>query len=232
MMTVRVGSQNIKLEWWKFRNGAKGAQSSEMLWFGTGDATPMPQLTINERFAQVMPQNALEDWIVAKRYWIKLLTGSECRRYMLEMKEETYKSFYGEWRQEQRDKQALKVYGDRVTEIRPSAIDAMAENGRLYIEQPLSERLGQKLWREIDQSMAVRRPITQEVLLDMLGLDPRLLQLIGGWPGFFKNARNRDIAKWIRPVNVVEKQLPIEYRMIDPALQSWWHIRHETQEND
>jgi hypothetical protein len=232
MMTVSIGGRNLKLEWWKFRHGARGKQSQELLWFGTGDATPMPQLTIEEHFAQSMPQKALEDWIVAKRYWVKFLQEGECRRYMQEMKEETYKSFYGEWRQQLRDRQALKIYGIRQVEIKPHTIELLANQKILYIEQAMSSQQGRELWREIDQSMAVRRPVTQEVLLDILGLDPRLLQLIGGWPGFFRRARNRDIAKWVRPIEVAEKQLPLKYRMIDPALQSWWHIRHETQETD
>jgi hypothetical protein len=231
MMSVDIEGVRHQLEWWEFRHGADGMDKVESLWHGSGDARPMPQIQVESRYAQTMPQLALEDWIIAKRRWLKHLTPNECGRYMQELKEETYKGYYGEWRQEMRDRHALRLYGIRKNKVNTGFIDELYAKGQLHKESYLGAKAAETLWKSIDQSMAVRRPMTAEVLLDILGLDPRLLQLLGGWPGFFRVAKNSDIAKWSRPINLKAAPLPTEYTLIDPALQSWWHMRNEVQED-
>lgn len=44
--------------------------------------------------------------------------------------------------------------------------------------------------------MAPRRPMTEEVLMDILGIDPGILRLIGGWRGFYKRANFNEMATW------------------------------------
>jgi hypothetical protein len=233
MMTVTTDSGKVKLEWWNYRHGAEGKDSADSIWYGTGDSLPIPKFHEGrELLGRGMPSNALDDWTVSKRKWLVHVDEDGVKRYRKELKHETYKSFYGAWRQDRRDVEAIELFGIRRNEVSMSWLARMDEENQFKLNTTLKPDKWQanQLWRMIDESMAVRRPMTEEVLLNTLGLDPRLLELLGGWKGFYKHASHKERAMWQKTQEYSTEVPPSWMMLLDPALLSWWRIRKEAEE--
>jgi hypothetical protein len=233
MMTVKVDGNSYDLEWWRFRHGSKGVDNTSSIWYGTGDAEPAPVLDkAAERVGSGMPDAALCDWMLNKRRWLAHIDAKLVTQYKAELKNETYKSFYGEWRQKMRDVEALEKYGKRSSKTGVNQIVELERKGIFKLDNACLPNREQReyLWKMIDGSMAVRRPMTEEVLLDVLGIDPKLLRMLGGWKGFYKVAKHKDRAMWQQVSSLSEVEIPLWMNLLDPALSSWWRIKNEVEE--
>jgi hypothetical protein len=228
MMRVEIDGEKYKLDWWKYRHGSSGIDKPMSLWYGTGDATDIPKLIDKAILAQKMPENALQDWLVNKRFWLQYADQGQLTQYKIDLKQETYKAYYGTWRQKRRDRLAITAFGVTHKQPSPKMVLEMVDNGKLKKLKSMHQDFIEYLWREIDQNLGQRRPMTEEVLLDTLGLDPGLLRMIGGWGQFLKIAPHHLIAKWQQPVDPSEVLIPEELVHADASIQTWWKIRHET----
>jgi hypothetical protein len=232
MMTVNIDDTVVPLEWWQYRHGSRGVDSTQSIWFGTGPGLPTPELDkSDELLGAGMPTQGLDDWLCNKRRWLVGVDSSHLARYRRELRHETYKAFYGQWRQDRRDREAIGKYGIRKSAIGSSELDEMEAEGKLRLNASMQPTVEQArfIWSSIDSSMAVRRPITTEILLDMLGLDPRILEMIGGWKGFYAKATHHERALWQYPVKLEEAVIPEWMALIDPAIISWWKCRNEVE---
>jgi hypothetical protein len=219
---------NVKLEWWKYRHGASGEDNNMSLWHGTGNATPMPILDeIQFQNNPKAPRKALTDWVKEKHHWISKLTEKQSGEYEEALLYDSYKSYYGRLREKQREYMAVGAYGLRENKITTEDIDEMFNNGELILPETIIDKeKEQYIWRRINTMDIERRPITLEVLLDKIGLDRQLYDKIGGKEGFFRFARNEDLAKWEEPVEPLKVKIPDAMVKMDPAIISWWRIEN------
>lgn len=232
MMTVSINEINIPLEWWRYRHGSSGLDGPQSIWCGTGNCLETPSLDKQQQLlGSGMPTKGVDDWITNKRRWLVGIESKNIARYRYELRHETYKAFYGHWRQMRRDEEALLKFGVRKTEVTGTFLRELEDKQVFLLNKQLKPNALQAIyiWNSIDASMAIRRPMTEEVLLDILGLDPRLLRLMGGWRGFYAKAKHRERALWQYPVETQQVVIPLWMSLLDPALLSWWKHRNEVE---
>jgi hypothetical protein len=224
MMSVEINGIKYKLEWWKYRHGSSGKDSPNSIWYGTGNAQPMPK--IDESYLQVgemMPNIATTDWLNEKSKWLVKASDTGRRLYEQHIKREAYKSFYGQYREDRREHLAVHHYGIRETEVTMDFIDSLEEKGQLPVRRDDDlEGYDKLLWKQIYESDVKRRPMTREVLFNTLGIDPQIFELMGGLKGFFELANNAEISKWVSVPSIEDVEYPPKLIWYDPALISWW----------
>jgi hypothetical protein len=224
MGTEQMGQNRLKLEWWKYRHGSSGKDSPNSIWYGTGNAQPMPK--IDESYLQVgemMPNIATTDWLNEKSKWLVKASDTGRRLYEQHIKREAYKSFYGQYREDRREHLAVHHYGIRETEVTMDFIDSLEEKGQLPVRRDDDlEGYDKLLWKQIYESDVKRRPMTREVLFNTLGIDPQIFELMGGLKGFFELANNAEISKWVSVPSIEDVEYPPKLIWYDPALISWW----------
>jgi hypothetical protein len=228
MVSISGDTIKIPLEWWDYRHGASGKDNIESLWYGTGDAKDAPDVT-DHKFVIIddTPRQAKDDWEEAKSKWLQGVGAVQKDRYARELLRESYKALYGQYRESRREELALKAFGIRRNMITNSSIEKLIQNGELItVTGKMESMFFNRLWRMLDQSNMQKRPMNNAILLDRLGLDPPLFELINGWEGFFRIADNKTIAKWEDVKQYVPEDIPEELQLADPALLSWWKTRH------
>jgi hypothetical protein len=233
MMTINVKDElgnieKVPLEWWAYRHGIEGRDTPQSLWYGSGSAEPAPKLEESKlQVHDYVPRNACRDWLNNKSKWLKQIDSSQIDRYEMQLLVQTYKSFYGNYRSNTRDSLALEVYGIRKNFVNNEMIKDMIARQTLKIaNMKISKCRLTEIWAMIDGDDIDRRPMDTDVLLNTLGLDRGILQLLDGWKGFFKQADHDDIAKWDNIMEIVAEDIPEELMLVDSSIRNAWINSH------
>jgi hypothetical protein len=224
---VEAEPLKIELEWWEYRHGGEGLDTSESLWHGTGNGMPMPKLEeSNFMVDKIAPKQALEDWMESKNRWFEHVSEVGQRWYKDQLCINTYKNYYGNYRERMRNDLAVESFGSRQNFVDREMIERLIQEGTLIYGKPIPQLEPKSILREIDMYEVERRPLTHEVLLDRLHIDNGILELIGGWKGFFKVATPEDMSKWEKVPDVQMVPVPTELAYVDPAIKNWWKLKN------
>jgi hypothetical protein len=228
MMTMDDGERVIELEWWDYRHGGDGTDRTDSLWHGTGDCLPHP--VMKEDYLIVgegAPSLATQDWLSNKGRWLEDVSQADREIYAQRLMRDTYKSYYGAYRQLMRNRLALENFGLRRNVIKRSKLEEMASKGTFKLDNVQSQaEMEKQLLDELDQSTEERRPMEYQVLLDRLGMDENLLTLIGGMGGFLNKASNEECSRYEKAATITQVQPPLGMTLTDPALTSWWKQKY------
>jgi hypothetical protein len=206
----------IKLDWWKFRHGVESCP----IWANTpppesGSCPPMPEISEEFRLGK-LPQKATGDLAADRQRWLKVLPADKQALWHQAVSNNSYKAFYGAYRERLRQTQALAEWPKR--EGKTAFEDAWAP----VLCVATLEELG--TW--IAGDGGERRPPSLEAALQRIDLDLTLFELIGRWPGVLKHGSPSDVRVFEHDTPFDEKRLPRWLDHVDPAISSWLRSRN------
>lgn len=200
-----------RLEWWGYRHGwsGEGDVVEHPLWWGSeGTSMPCPTIAAKPAAAAEAPGNASAAWVASISKRLHIPKNIDLSAYEAECRKEGYASIYVLKRADTHRKFALDEWPERTSQIRlgtapspPRATDA--EVKKLI----LTHSTGQ-------------RPVTIEDVYGRMGVDGKLVTLLGGLAKILSWAPPELMRYYEAPTPV--KRGPTALRWHDPAVVSWY----------
>nr|CAH2618755.1 RNA-dependent RNA polymerase [Planotaenium ohtanii toti-like virus]CAI5383898.1 RNA-dependent RNA polymerase [Planotaenium ohtanii toti-like virus] len=196
-----------QLEWWAYRHG----QNYSPLWLNMpGPILDMPVIDAKPLPPPEAARLATEDWIKSREQKAGLkLSKAALKMYTEQCLKQSYAAMYLKPRADAHRQYAREEWPSRTSNIPWNNFGQQEK-----YECKSSDILNNCSWAAQD-----RRPKTLDELLSRIGLDAAFVDAAGGLLAVLTKLPPSSLAKFENPV--IPRGLPMKYRKLDTALQSW-----------
>lgn len=199
-----------ELEWWRYRHGS----TVHPLWYGLrGESRSPPEIVGKVSPLASAPSAATDAWIKSRQQITGVKLDPDAADHLrTQCLKESYSSLYTAERAANH-----RVYASTAWPERSSIIPFEEFTYPVPPVPPTSEILQKLMSGEAD-----RRPATADEVYSRFGMDAMFVEAAGGIDAVLKQLRPEVLCKY---ENILTpRQLPIGYRRLDGALQSWLSV--------
>lgn len=195
------------LEWWAYRHGA----GVHPLWYGmSGKTAVQPTIEAKVPPSDIAARNGAWAWLKSRERRARLTLSEENRdKYMAYLVKESHAALYVKSRVKNHLHFAQAAWPERSSAPLPREL---LVNPIPAVDPDEIRRMAG--WLKID-----RRPTTLDEILSRMGLDAKFVEFAGGLSKVLQGLPPRLMGVFENPVN--PRAIPLKYRRLDPALQSW-----------
>lgn len=199
-----------ELEWWRYRHGT----TVHPLWYGlSGESRAAPEIVGKVSPLAEAPSLATDSWIRSRQR----ITGVKLQADAVDhLRTQCLKESYSTLYTNERAKNH-RIYAGSTWPERSSVIPY---NELAYPVPPLPPI--NEIFQKLTSGEADRRPATADEVYSRFGMDAMFVEAAGGIDAVLKQLRPEVLCKYENIM--VPKQLPIGYRRLDGALQSWLSV--------